>query len=238
MSNDQPHISHYLPPVILVVSGQDDQQDRALQFIQDQLGWADLKKTELSWLNETGENIAIAEIRSLIGELAYAGHLGRNRAFILLHAENITAPAQNALLKSLEEPPVKTQLMLVTHHPERLLPTITSRCLIQYLTNDVLEPIKLEELPPTLQQLLNQPATAPTYAELIHLAAEYKDREAALQLIQQAMHWVHSQLSAAQPNHSLEQQRQLLATFNQLQANANVALALENCFFQLKNQSS
>ena len=50
------------------------------------------------------------------------------KVFIIDEAERLDLPGQNALLKTLEEPPPSTYLFLVTSRPERLLPTIWSRC--------------------------------------------------------------------------------------------------------------
>ncbi len=47
---------------------------------------------------------------------------------LIMEAERMTEQAQNALLKTLEEPPSNTILVLVTRHPQDLLPTIRSRC--------------------------------------------------------------------------------------------------------------
>ncbi|HCA40005.1 MAG TPA: DNA polymerase III subunit delta', partial [Phycisphaerales bacterium] len=49
------------------------------------------------------------------------------KVFIIDEAERLDLPGQNALLKTLEEPPPSTYLFLVTSRPERLLPTIWSR---------------------------------------------------------------------------------------------------------------
>ncbi len=54
--------------------------------------------------------------------------LGSRRAIIIEPADDMNAHAANKLLKSLEEPPVGTFFVLVTHRPARLLPTIRSRC--------------------------------------------------------------------------------------------------------------
>lgn len=54
--------------------------------------------------------------------------LGRRRVFIVRDAERMNEGAQNALLKTLEEPPGSVCLILVTSSAERLLPTIRSRC--------------------------------------------------------------------------------------------------------------
>lgn len=54
--------------------------------------------------------------------------LGSRKVFIIDEAELLDAHGQNALLKTLEEPPAGTFLILVTSSEERLLPTIRSRC--------------------------------------------------------------------------------------------------------------
>ena len=53
--------------------------------------------------------------------------LGHGKVFVIDEAELLDATGQNALLKTLEEPPTGTYLILVTSRPERLLPTIRSR---------------------------------------------------------------------------------------------------------------
>jgi DNA polymerase-3 subunit delta' len=54
--------------------------------------------------------------------------LGRGKVFIVEQAELMTAAAQNALLKTLEEPAGRTLIVLLATHPGELLPTIRSRC--------------------------------------------------------------------------------------------------------------
>ncbi len=54
--------------------------------------------------------------------------IGRAKVFIVDEAEMLERESQNALLKTLEEPPLRTYIILVTSGPERLLPTIHSRC--------------------------------------------------------------------------------------------------------------
>ena len=53
---------------------------------------------------------------------------GHGKVFIVDEAELIDQNGQNALLKTLEEPPGQTYIVLVTSRPERLLPTVRSRC--------------------------------------------------------------------------------------------------------------
>ncbi|HRP62428.1 MAG TPA: AAA family ATPase [Phycisphaerales bacterium] len=53
---------------------------------------------------------------------------GHGKVFIIDEAELLENTAQNAMLKTLEEPPAETFIILITSRPERLLPTIRSRC--------------------------------------------------------------------------------------------------------------
>ena len=72
--------------------------------------------------------IPVDEIRyvnSMVGQHTFVG--GR-RVVIIERAEKMNAPAQNALLKTLEEPLAGTVFLLLTESPELLLPTIVSRC--------------------------------------------------------------------------------------------------------------
>ena len=57
-----------------------------------------------------------------------SAYLGHHKVFIIDEAELLDADAQNAMLKTLEEPPPGTVIVLVTQHEDRLLPTIRSRC--------------------------------------------------------------------------------------------------------------
>ena len=73
-------------------------------------------------------SIPVEEVRNLQRRLTTRPTLGSHRAVIFDPADDLERAASNALLKSLEEPPVGTFFLLVTHRPARLLPTIRSRC--------------------------------------------------------------------------------------------------------------
>lgn len=64
----------------------------------------------------------------LIAPAALTPWAGARRVFVIADAERMTDDAQNALLKTLEEPPGRAVLILVTTAASRLLPTIRSRC--------------------------------------------------------------------------------------------------------------
>jgi DNA polymerase-3 subunit delta' len=77
-----------------------------------------------------GENgsIKIEQVRDLIDRAAYRPFEGQCRVVIIDSADALVAPAQNALLKTLEEPPSASVFILVTAQPDLLLPTVRSRC--------------------------------------------------------------------------------------------------------------
>ena len=81
-------------------------------------------------LIEPGENgsITIDPVRRAIGQSTYRPFEGRKRVVIVDDADRLVVQAQNALLKTLEEPTDSSQFVLVTSRPDLLLPTVTSRC--------------------------------------------------------------------------------------------------------------
>jgi DNA polymerase III subunit delta' len=76
----------------------------------------------------TSKQIRIEQVRDLQSFLRIGTHRGGLRVALIRPAEAMNAATANALLKSLEEPPSGTLLMLVSSSPERLLPTVRSRC--------------------------------------------------------------------------------------------------------------
>ena len=72
--------------------------------------------------------IGIAEVRSVTNQSHLKPYEGASRVFIFEDAETLSEEAANALLKTLEEPPPQTLLILLTSQEDRLLPTIRSRC--------------------------------------------------------------------------------------------------------------
>lgn len=81
-----------------------------------------------AWRTATRTEIKVAQIRDLVGEVAARPFEGRCRLFVIDDAHAMNDQAANALLKSLEEPPATSHLILVTPSPQALLPTIRSRC--------------------------------------------------------------------------------------------------------------
>jgi len=74
-----------------------------------------------------GAFIKIEQIRQMIGEIAYQPFEAKYRVVILDPAEQLKLEAANCMLKTLEEPPSRTIIVLVTSNPYLLLTTIQSR---------------------------------------------------------------------------------------------------------------
>jgi DNA polymerase-3 subunit delta' len=73
--------------------------------------------------------IKIDQVRDLVDRAAYRPFEGRRRVVIVDEADALVPAAQNALLKTLEEPPPSSVFILVTARPDMLLPTVRSRCI-------------------------------------------------------------------------------------------------------------
>jgi len=74
------------------------------------------------------KEIGIDAIRRLKQAMQLRAVSGKRKVAIIDDADRLSLAAQNALLKTLEEPPPRSQLILVTPSPGALLPTVRSRC--------------------------------------------------------------------------------------------------------------
>ncbi|MCS7278918.1 MAG: DNA polymerase III subunit gamma/tau [Thermodesulfobacteriaceae bacterium] len=77
---------------------------------------------------DAASNRGIDQIRDLIENLKYSPAKGKAKVYIIDEVHMLTKEASNALLKSLEEPPSHVYFILATTEPNKLIPTILSRC--------------------------------------------------------------------------------------------------------------
>ena len=73
--------------------------------------------------------ISVHEARSILDRLSLSAVEGGYRTVVMYLPEKMNVQAANALLKMVEEPPQNTLFLLITHAPEKVLVTISSRCL-------------------------------------------------------------------------------------------------------------
>ena len=98
---------------------EEEKRKRAEEAIRDPYGYV---------LPELSDNISIDRIRELIKEFTYASFQGRGRVAVILRAHQMRQEGSNSMLKTLEEPPAKSTLILTAHSIDSVLPTIVSRC--------------------------------------------------------------------------------------------------------------
>lgn len=98
---------------------------------------------DLVWLSPKGMSHAVREVRDrVIHQAPLSPFEGASRVFVIEAAEALNVESQNAMLKTLEEPPAHAHLILLSSESEGVLPTIASRCqLVEFagLSPEVIE---------------------------------------------------------------------------------------------------
>jgi DNA polymerase-3 subunit delta' len=107
--------------------------------------------------------IRIGPMRELEQEANFRPFEGKARLFLVEEAHRLNENSSNALLKTLEEPPVTSHLILITSRPASLLPTIRSRC--QWVRFGPLSPAEIEA------HLLKGKQVSPADARLLAFVA-------------------------------------------------------------------
>ena len=83
---------------------------------------------DVGLVRPAGRFLVVPQMREIEREANFRPYEGRARVFLIEDADKLNEPSANALLKTLEEPPETTHLVLLTSRPAALLPTIRSRC--------------------------------------------------------------------------------------------------------------
>jgi DNA polymerase-3 subunit delta' len=83
---------------------------------------------DLLLLEPENQAIKVDQVRQMQKVLAYKPYEGRRRVCIIAAADRMAPHMSNILLKTLEEPPLHTVIVLLARHPRLMLPTILSRC--------------------------------------------------------------------------------------------------------------
>jgi DNA polymerase III subunit gamma/tau len=141
---------------------------------------------------DAASNRGIDEIRELLERAAYKPSVGRFKIFMIDEAHQLTKESFNALLKTLEEPPEYLKFVLATTDPEKMLPTVLSRCL-QFN----LRPMAPDTVAEHLVQVLKAEAVAHDEASIRLLArAARGSMRDALSLTDQAIAYGGGSLGA------------------------------------------
>lgn len=103
--------------------------------------------------HEKPGSIGVDDIREqLIGDVQIKPYSSPYKVYIVPDAEKMTVQAQNALLKTLEEPPEYAVIIILTTNLETLLPTILSRCVVLNM-----KPVKDEQIKSFLMKEMEIP---------------------------------------------------------------------------------
>lgn len=100
--------------------------------------------------HEKPNSISVEEIRTqVVNDVDIKPYQGPYKIYLISDAEKMTPQAQNALLKTIEEPPAYAIIILLTSNVDALLPTIVSRCVTLYLkalSDDLVKGYLMERL--------------------------------------------------------------------------------------------
>ncbi|MBN2257682.1 MAG: hypothetical protein JW704_07645 [Anaerolineaceae bacterium] len=121
------------------------------------------------------KEILIEQVRSLQHDLSLAPYEAPIRIGLLLDFQNASDNAQNAILKTLEEPSSRAVLLVTASRPEDLLPTISSRCEVF-----LLKPAPIEEVALTLENKEGLPKDSAR--QIAHLSGGCYGRAMALHM--------------------------------------------------------
>lgn len=113
-----------IPHALLIVDG----KKRALKFAQELIGTTAEFHPDIHHIRPEGKYHPIAALRKLAEDVALTPFEAPYKVFLIHDAEKMLVASANALLKTFEEPTDYTVILLLTSYPDKLLPTILSRC--------------------------------------------------------------------------------------------------------------
>lgn len=140
---------------------------------------------------ESGEKLGITEARKIKDHFSIKPYSAKGRAVVLEDASILTLDAQNALLKTLEEPPEEAILLLGAPSEDTFLPTILSRCQVVYVATPDVAVQTTPDVVGNIKSLLNS-ATE----ERFQYIEKLKNKEEFLQAL---VAYFRSELHASRP---------------------------------------
>ncbi len=172
-------------------------------------------------------SISIDQVHDLAGQLIYRALGESPRIVIISPAEKLTLPAQQALLKTLEEPPENTQIILVTEYREKLLPTILSRAVVFHDASSIIHiPSASSSM---YEQLQTQNITA-----CLKLSDEWsKSKEETIEKLRKVLAEIRQQSHTNESYKILHDEKAIITCIEQLEKNVHAKLVLDHLFLIL-----
>lgn len=191
-----------------------------------------LEDPDFCIIEEEKGNIKIEQIKMLQKKLLYTPFNKSHQFGIIKDAHLMTTEAQNALLKTLEECPEKTVLILTINNEDSVLQTILSRCTRIYPKGQT---IKAEET----EQFQNQKLflQMETYEKINHVEKIIKDKEVDQFINDLILFFQEEQSKKIKNNKDYKKETEILKTLIQakdrIKKNVNVRIALEYICFKI-----
>lgn len=202
----------------------------------------DIKENPDTLYIRPDKSIGISEIRAVRSFLSKKPMQSSQNTVIIHDAHLLTHDAQQAFLKTLEEPPEHALIYLVTSYPDQLIPTILSR--VQNLSHQSQLP---DQSDPHSQELFQKLISVGVGDRLLLLDKEEFTRESALKFLDDLESILHSQINQSSPSLTAsdanrrfelreglgESYEKISLTRKYLKANVSVRLAMDNFVINL-----
>lgn len=206
-----------------------------------------LNNPDFILLRAEKESIGISEVRTLQEKILFKPYQKNQKTVLILEAQNLTLEAQNALLKTLEEPPPQTKIYLTAPDESSLLPTVSSRCQVIFLASPQKSTIPTNNFSSeTFIQLIKVPL-----GQKLQLADSLQitqKKEFAKEFLKQFQSFLrnslisgyHTKISSQGSFFSPKQYLQFLKLCSKylffLETNCHVSLTIDNFLIELENQ--
>lgn len=220
---------------LLVIPQASDHVAIVGSFLVEVLGWSNsLSHPDIHWLNPDFKPITIEQVRDLQQQISFAAFGSGKQYFIVCNLDQASIPAQNALLKTLEEPPASVQLILTASSKSGVLPTVQSRSFVSMKAGSETEISQYDE---DEIRSIYQTISTGKYSDIIDTTESRTDKASALQLLENLTVFATKQLEENPTPLLTSQLYSLQKASKYLQQNTNVRLTLESCFFAMKQAS-
>jgi DNA polymerase-3 subunit gamma/tau len=175
---------------------------------------------------DAASRTGVDDVRELIEAIRYAPSPGKHRIFVVDEVHMLSKQAFNALLKTLEEPPPRSLFVFATTDPEKVLPTVMSRC-----QRHDLRRIAVREIVESLAAITKAEGVAVSEHSLLAIAREADGSlRDAQTLLDQIISFGGSEVEDEQVANILDLvDRKLLLAIAEACVNGDAAAALEAC---------
>ncbi len=163
--------------------------------------------------------LGVEQANTIREHLSLKPYSANNRAIVIESAQNFTLDAQNALLKTLEEPPENAVIILGAETEHNLLPTVLSRCNVEFLEKTPFLGRDIENYDRSVEGLIDM-----SLEERFEYIEKLKDREGFLQTL---IIFFQKQLKSQPGNGILEFAKDLLQAEEWVKSNGNIRAILE-----------